>query len=116
MPADFRFEAKEEILKRRCRREKDAKKVVGAAILGFTASSWLALQANSWEKVRIIVQAEIVWATLASLAQIWGILTEPLPALAWINVVLMAFFAIAFAYFYQEEERTITAQVKPAAR
>jgi hypothetical protein len=39
-------------------------RLVDAAILGFTASSWLALLATTWNEIRIIVAAEVVWGPL----------------------------------------------------
>ncbi len=88
-------------------------RLVGAAILGFTASSWLALQANEWSKAKIIVQIEIPWTALAALAMIWGHATEALPALGWLNIFIMAAFAISFSYYYLVEERATSTQLKP---
>ena len=36
-------------------------RLVGAAILGFGASSWWAYKETAWEKVKIVLQMEIVW-------------------------------------------------------
>ena len=88
-------------------------RLVGAAILSFAASSWFALQANTWNRVKLIVQTEIVWTTLATLAMIWGLLSEQLPALTWVNVIVMAAFALAFTYYYMQEGRVVTEKVGP---
>ena len=88
-------------------------RMIGAAILGYTASSWFALHANAWDKVKIVVQIEMAWTILNTLAQIWGMVTEELPAAGWLNVVLMAAFAVAFSYYYFQEERAIAIQPKP---
>lgn len=75
-------------------------RLVGAAILGYTASSWWAYRETSWEKVKIVVQMEIVWTILATLAFLWGLLFAGLPTLLWINAVIMGGFAAAFSFFY----------------
>ena len=75
-------------------------RTIGAAILGFTASSWFCYQAAEWDKVKIVVQMEIVWAVLAALVGLYGVLLAGQPAVAWINVIIMAGFAAAFIYFY----------------
>jgi hypothetical protein len=75
-------------------------RLVGAAILGFTSSSWWAYKESSWEKVKIIVQMEIVWTVLATLVLLWGLLFAGLPALEWLNAIIMAAFAVAFSIFY----------------
>jgi hypothetical protein len=75
-------------------------RMVGAAILAFTASSWLCYQAAEWNKVKIVVQAEIVWTVLATLALSYGLLFARQPAAEWINAIIMAGFAVAFIYFY----------------
>ena len=78
-------------------------RMVGAAILAFTASSWYCYQAAEWDRVKIVVQAEIVWTVLAALALLYGLLFAGLPAAEWINAILMAGFAVAFIYFYSKK-------------
>lgn len=80
-----------------------AYRVIGAAILGFTASSWWAYHETEWARVRIVTEMEIVWTVLGALATLWGILFSGLPALAWLNVILLALFALAFGYYYMQE-------------
>ena len=75
-------------------------RLVAAAVLAFTASSWLCYRADVWEKVKIIVQTEIVWTVLATLVLLYGLLFEGIPTMFWSNVVIMAGFAAAFIYFY----------------
>ena len=78
-------------------------RMVGAAILAFAASSWFCYQAAEWDKVKIVVQAEIVWTVLATLALLYGLLFARQPAAEWINAILMAGFAGAFIYFYSKQ-------------
>jgi hypothetical protein len=75
-------------------------RLVGAAMLAFAASSWLAYRQPVWEKVKIVVQIEIVWTVLGVLATLWGLMFEGLPAADWMNVVILGAFAVAFAAFY----------------
>jgi len=75
-------------------------RLVGTALLGFAASSWLAYKETVWERVRIVVQMEIVGSALGALVILWGLAFEGLPPLEWMNVVILAGFAIAFAFFY----------------
>jgi hypothetical protein len=78
-------------------------RLVGAAILAFTASSWFGYKADVWDKVRIIVIAEICWTTLVVLAGLYGLFFAGQPTALWINVILMAIFAAAFGYFYSKK-------------
>jgi len=77
-----------------------AYRLLGAAILAFGVSSWLAYKETAWERVKIVVQMEIVWTVLATLIFLWGLLAGPLPSLAWLNALIMAAFAVAFSLFY----------------
>ncbi|MGD2039341.1 MAG: hypothetical protein PVH11_00855 [Anaerolineae bacterium] len=72
-------------------------RLIGAALVGFAVSSWLAYRETAWARVRIIVIMEIVWSVLGALVILWGILFEGLPSLEWLNVVLLAGFAAAFS-------------------
>jgi hypothetical protein len=78
-------------------------RLVGAAVLAFTASSWYCYQAAVWEKVKIVVQAEIVWTVLATLVLLYGLLFAGQPSALWINTIIMAVFAAAFIYFYVQK-------------
>jgi hypothetical protein len=81
-------------------KEPNMYRLVGGAILGFTSSSWWAYKEPSWEKVKIVVQMEIVWTILATLVILYGLLFAGLPAVEWMNAIIMACFAAAFTYFY----------------
>jgi hypothetical protein len=88
-------------------------RVVGAAILALAYSSWLALQANAWQKVRIVVQMEIFWATLLALTLVWELAAQPTSLLLWVNVILMAGFAFFFTYFFAREELRSAQRLSP---
>jgi hypothetical protein len=75
-------------------------RLLGAALLGFAVSSWFAYKETAWEKVKIVVQMEIAWTILGTLVMLWGLLFAGLPVFGWLNAVLLAAFAVAFAYFY----------------
>ena len=75
-------------------------RVVGAAILGFTASSWLAYMETAWERVRIVVVAEIVWTILGALALLWLWFAQGLGVVGLGNAVILGGFGVAFCYFY----------------
>ncbi len=77
-----------------------AYRLIGAAAAAFGVSSWLAYQADAWEKIKIVVQAELVWTVLGALAILWGLLDGTLPAAAWLNFAMLAGFAAVFGYFY----------------
>jgi len=78
-------------------------RTLGAAILAFAASSWYSYKAAEWDKVKIVVQMEIVWTVLAVLVGLHGILFAGQPAAQWINVIIMAGFAVAFIYYYSKK-------------
>jgi hypothetical protein len=78
-------------------------RIIGAAVLAFTASSWYCYKAAEWEKVKIVVLAEIVWTVLNVLIGLYGLIFAGQPAAEWINVIIMAGFAAAFIYFYNHK-------------
>ena len=75
-------------------------RLIGAAMLGFATSSWLAYRETAWERVKIVVQMEIVWTILGVLATLYGLVYEGLPTGDWMNVVILGAFAVAFIFFY----------------
>jgi hypothetical protein len=76
-------------------------RLIGAAILGFATSSFLAYRETDWERVIIIVRAEIVWTALATLVFLVALLFGGAPAIGWFNAILMAGFCAAFSVFYR---------------
>jgi hypothetical protein len=75
-------------------------RLVGAALIAFAASSWFAYRTTVWERVKIVVQMEIVWTILGVFATLYGLVYEGLPAGDWMNVVILGAFAVAFIFFY----------------
>jgi hypothetical protein len=75
-------------------------RAIGAAILGFAASSWLAYREAAWDKVKIVVQMEVVWSILGTLVALWGLLFAGFPTADWLNALVLGGFAAAFSYFY----------------
>ena len=75
-------------------------RLLGAAVLGFGISSWLAYKDGVWAHVKIIVQAEIVWTALATLVMLWAMIFAGLPPFGWVNTAIFAGFAVAFSLFY----------------
>jgi len=78
-------------------------RLVGAAMLGYGASSWFSLKRSSWAEVRIVVLAEIVWTGLGALVMLWGMLYAALPPFGWVNTCILAAFAVAFTVFYLKQ-------------
>lgn len=75
-------------------------RLIGAAVLGFATSSWLAYRETDWEKVKTVVRMEIVWTILGTLVMLWGLIFAGLPAIGWLLAVILAGFAVAFSVFY----------------
>ena len=89
-------------------------RLVGAAILGFTATSVGGYLAQGWDEVKIVVQGEVVWTALAAVLSLWLVLSGTWPATGWLMFGLMALVALAFGYFYWQARTEAVA--RPAAR
>jgi hypothetical protein len=77
-------------------------RLIGAAVFSLGISSWLCYQAGEWEQVKILVQLEMLWPILGALVIIYGILFAGLPAVFWINAIILAGFGLAFIYYYNK--------------
>jgi hypothetical protein len=75
-------------------------RLLGAAIIGFATSSWLAYRENTREAVIVVVRMELVWTGLGTLVMLYGVLFAGSPAFAWVNIVILAAFAVLFSIFY----------------
>lgn len=83
-------------------------RLLGAAILGYSATSLVGYRAHNWDEVKIVVQGEFVWTGLAATLSLWFVLDGVWPVAGWLIFGLMALFFLAFGYFYWLEERTLT--------
>jgi hypothetical protein len=72
-------------------------RMLGATQLGFAVSSWLAYKQTLFERVKIVVQMEVVWNILGTLAAAYGVILGGFPFVYWTNVAIMAAFAVAFS-------------------
>jgi hypothetical protein len=83
-------------------------RVLGAAFIGFAASSLLAWRETEWIKVKIIVQMEIVWCAIGGITLFVSLFVpsfEALPLFTWVTIILLFFFLIVFIWFYFQHER-----------
>ena len=74
----------------------------GAAMLALAISSWLGYRAVRWEQVRIIVQMEIGFTVLGTLAALYEVLFAGGPSFLWVGIAIFAPFALAWIYFYRQ--------------
>lgn len=88
-------------------------RLIGAAILGFSATSLVGYLSRHWDEVRIAVQGEFVWTGLAALLSVWFVLDGTWPVAGWLIFGLMALFFLGFGYYYWREEKTLIVP-KPA--
>jgi tryptophan-rich sensory protein len=79
-----------------------AGRVMGSLFLGFGVASLLGYKASTWEEVKILVLADIVWGIFVTISMIWMIIVYPsAPILvAGFELILAAFFVVLFLYCY----------------
>lgn len=75
-------------------------RMLGAAVLCISASSWFAYKEAALQRVQIIVQMEILWTIIGTFVLLWGLLFAGIPGFGWAMAAMMAGFAIAFSIFY----------------
>ena len=74
-------------------------RLIGAALIAFAVSSWMAYKAQDLSSVKILVPMEIIWSFLGAATLTWGIFVEEFPPLEWVNVSLLLIFGIAFTIY-----------------
>ena len=80
-------------------------RVLGAAFIGIGASSILGYLTTSWDKVKIIVQMELVWLIFGILGGFWSLLgAVEYPLFAITAPLMLVGFLLAFGYCYYLEE------------
>jgi hypothetical protein len=77
-----------------------AYRLIGATVLGQVAGTALAYREKAWERIRIVVQMQILWLVLGALAVLWGLVFGGFPAIVWGDVVVLVGLAVAFVVFY----------------
>jgi hypothetical protein len=75
-------------------------RMLGAAQLGFSAACWFAYKETLWERVKIVVQMEIVFNVMGTLAALYGLTLGGLPAMIWPNLIILVVFGVAFTVLY----------------
>ena len=73
----------------------------GAALLALGISSWLGYKATHPEEVRILVEMEIAFTVIGSVAALYQALRPGAPAFLWIILAIWVPFAVAWGYFYR---------------
>ena len=79
-------------------------RLLGAALLALAFSSYLGWRASSLSQVALIVQLELVYCALGSLAFIaaYFLLERPMPVIGYVFLVILLAFAVAWAWAYRE--------------
>jgi len=73
---------------------------IGATQVAFATSSWLAYKETMWDRVKIVVQMDIVFTIVGTLAMVWSLLFGGFPVVDWMDIAILVVFAIAFIIFY----------------
>ncbi|MHA2020753.1 MAG: hypothetical protein ACW96N_03500 [Candidatus Thorarchaeota archaeon] len=79
-----------------------AARMIGALFLGYGIAAFFGYKAETWEKVEILVLANLVWIILALFGLIWSVVENPVyPVIAyWLNVAISALLLILYLYSY----------------
>ena len=75
-------------------------RLFGTSVLALSFSSWLAYKEKLWEKVKILVQMEIVWSVLFVITAVYGVVMGQLPVMEIMDIFIIGAFGVAFAIFY----------------
>jgi len=80
-------------------------RMLGAAFIAIGCTSILSFLETSWDKVKIIVQLELIWLVFGPLAAFWTLLGPvEYPLLALIGPLMLLGFLGGFGYSYYLEE------------
>lgn len=80
-------------------------RTLGAAFIGIGCTSILSFFENSWEKVKITLQLELIWLVLGIAGGFWTLLGPvEYPLFALVGPLMLLIFLIGFGYSYHLEE------------
>ncbi len=80
-------------------------RMLGAAFIGIACTSILSYFESSWEKVKIVVQLELVWLVFGISGAFWTLLGPvQYPLFSIIGPLILVVFLVGFGYSYYIEE------------
>jgi len=79
-------------------------RLIGAASLALSGSSFLAYNSKDWEKAKLLVLTDLIWLVSAIVGLSWWLI-EGGPILAWWVFGMFIVFLVAFVYFYILQEK-----------
>ena len=82
-------------------------RLLGSAILALTISSFLGWRASTWGQVSLIVQTELAYSLLGSVAlfSAFFLLERPMPIIGYVILVTLLAFGAAWAWAYRQGTR-----------
>jgi hypothetical protein len=100
-------------------------RLLGVSVLTLGFMSWLALRETFMERVTALMQVQLVWDVLALMIMVWALFVGPTPeateqlrsnVAAWILALIVAAFAVAFGFFFAQEEDYEVTDIPPQER
>ncbi len=82
-----------------------ANRLVGAAALAFGLGAALAWLDSVWDHVRIVIEMQIAWTVLYTLALLWDIVIGGSDPALLPPAVIVGIFAVLFILFYFRQGR-----------
>ena len=80
-------------------------RLLGAALLALAWSSFRGWRATEWAQVAILVEVEIVYTILGCIGLLRHLLFAGYPAIVWLNLVVLAVFAIAWIACWSKRKK-----------
>ena len=80
-------------------------RLTGALMVGLGVASILAFRETEWERVKIVVQAEIVWLILGVGVNIYGLIVVTQVFMAWVTTILVIGMLGAFGWMYLKHNK-----------
>ena len=80
---------------------------LGAALLALAYASFRGWRASRWDEVALVVELEIVFVFLGLIGMIASMFlsTKPMPAFGWVEIVVLAGFAVAWLWACRVHKR-----------
>jgi uncharacterized membrane protein YfcA len=76
-------------------------RLLGGALIAISTSSLLAWREKELDRVKIVMEMELVWLVLAVVASIYGAILT-INWLAWVIFAQFTAFLVGFGYYYRQ--------------